>query len=481
MALNKSAGDRGGPKDVTSLERQELVSIDIPLLIRNRPAVSTAQSRDLIASSGHPVRSLKASKSAPLSGEIEVPGDKSISHRALILGGIAKGQTLIRGLLESEDVLHTANAVREFGATVERLEPARWRVHGAQWRSPSQPIDCGNSGTGARLLMGAAAGFRLDATFMGDASLSSRPMERVLKPLRKMGARTTGSTLPVSIHGGSLRGIRHINERASAQVKSAVLLAGLRASGVVEVAEPMPSRNHTENMLKAFGCDIEVSDGSIRLGEHRMLDGTEVRVPGDPSSAAFPIVAALLVPGSKVKLRNIMVSPLRTGLLATLKEMGAHIEFENLRTEAGEHIADVIVKSSSLHGVEIPSARAPSMIDEYPILAVAAAFASGPTIMHSVGELRVKESNRLAAIVDGLRACGIEAREEADSLLIDGAGPNAAGGGEIDSRADHRIAMSFLVFGLAAQRPVTANGAEMIATSFPGFAQLMSSLGAQIA
>lgn len=423
---------------------------------------------------------LSASPSARLEGEIEVPGDKSISHRALILGGLAEGETRISGLLEGADVLHTAEAVRAFGAEVDRLGPGEWTVRGGEWRSPSAPVDCGNSGTGARLLMGAAAGFDLDATFTGDRSLSSRPMERVLAPLRSMGARTEGSTLPVTVRGGNLRGIRFVNEKASAQVKSAILLAGLRASGEVEVVEPAPSRDHSENMLRAFGCEVESSGGTVRLGGSRKLRGAWVSVPGDPSSAAFPIVAALIVPGSRVTVRNVMMNPLRTGLLATLGEMGADLRIENRRTEGGEAIADVTAASSPLHGVEVPAGRAPSMIDEFPILAIAAACARGRSAMHGLAELRVKESDRLAAVVAGLRACGVEAREEGDSLVVEGRGEAPLGGAEVRAHHDHRIAMSFLVLGLAARQPVTVDGGDMIATSFPGFVRLFQSLGARI-
>ena len=427
-----------------------------------------------------PTEVLTGSRSEALSGEIEVPGDKSMSHRALILGGMAIGETRINGLLEGDDVLHTADAVRAFGAEVERLAPGEWRVRGAEWQSPAGPIDCGNAGTGARLLMGAAAGFPITATFTGDASLSSRPMERVLAPLRAMGARTEGSTLPATIHGGGLRGISFLNEKASAQVKSAILLAGLKAEGQVEVIEPCRSRDHSENMLRAFGCDVEVEGETIRLGARRRLVATDVAIPGDPSSAAFPIVAALLVPGSRVTIRNVMVNPLRTGLLATLLEMGADLRLENRRIEGGEGVADVTVTESTLHGIEVPAERAPSMIDEYPILAVAAAFATGHTAMHGLAELRVKESNRLAAVVAGLRACGVDAREEGDSLVVQGTGAPPRGGTQVQAHHDHRIAMSFLVLGLAARQPVAADSAGMIATSFPGFAPLMHSLGAQI-
>jgi 3-phosphoshikimate 1-carboxyvinyltransferase len=404
-----------------------------------------------------------------------------MSHRALILGSLAQGETRISGLLEGEDVLHTAAAVRALGAEVERVCAGEWRVRGAEWRSPEAPIDCGNSGTGARLLMGAVAGFPISVTFTGDRSLSSRPMERVLGPLRAMGAQTEGSTLPVTIHGGDLHGIRFVNEKASAQVKSAILLAGLRASGEVEVLEPAPSRDHSENMLRAFGCEVESEAGVIRLGRQRQLSGTPVLIPGDPSSAAFPLVAALITPGSHITIRKVMTNPLRTGLLTTLVEMGAELRLENQRMEGGESVADLNVSSSALIGVEVPASRAPSTIDEYPILAIAAAFARGRTVMRGLAELRVKESNRLAAVVAGLQACGIDAREEGDSLVVEGTGEPPRGGAEVQAHHDHRIAMSFLVMGLAAERPVTVDSADMIATSFPNFVPLMQSLGARIA
>jgi 3-phosphoshikimate 1-carboxyvinyltransferase len=424
---------------------------------------------------------LTGSRSEALTGDIAVPGDKSMSHRALILGALASGETRIRGLLEGDDVLHTAAAVRAFGAEVERIAPGEWRVCGAEWQSPAGPIDCGNSGTGARLLMGAAAAFPITATFTGDASLSSRPMERVLAPLRRMGARTEGTTLPVTINGGDLHGISFVNEKASAQVKSAILFAGLRASGAVVVIEPAPTRDHSENMLRAFGCEVESDGGVVRLGERRALTGTDIMIPGDPSSAAFPVVAALIVAGSKLTIRNVMVNPLRAGLLTTLKEMGADLRLTNQRIEAGEAIADVAVSASTLTGVEVPADRAPSMIDEYPILAVAAAFAQGRTVMHGLAELRVKESNRLAAVIAGLRGCGVDAREEGDSLIVRGLGGPPPGGAEVRANHDHRIAMSFLVMGLAARQPVTADSAGMIATSFPDFVPLMRSIGAHIA
>lgn len=415
------------------------------------------------------------------SGDIAVPGDKSMSHRALILGALADGVTRIRGLLEGDDVLRTADAVRAFGASAERVAPEEWHVRGTAWHSPERAIDCGNSGTAARLLMGAAAGFLIRAIFTGDDSLKSRPMDRVLEPLRQMGARAEGGRLPIAIEGGGLHAIHFVNEKASAQVKSAVLLAGLNAAGPVEVVEPAPSRDHLENMLRAFGCDVDCDGGVIRLGEQRKLSGTCVIIPGDPSSAAFLVVAALIVGISDVTIRNVLVNPLRTGLFATLLEMGAKLRFENERVEAGERIADIRASASRLRGVDVPVSRAPSMIDEYPALAVAAAFASGRTAMRGLAELRVKESNRLAAMVEGLRACGVAAREEGDSLVVEGTGHAPPGGALARAYGDHRIAMSFLVMGLAAEHPVSVDSAGMIATSFPGFVPLMNSLGARIA
>jgi 3-phosphoshikimate 1-carboxyvinyltransferase len=424
---------------------------------------------------------LAAAPSGALRGEVAAPGDKSLSHRALILGALSEGETQISGLLESEDVLRTVAAIRAFGAGTERLGPGEWRVEGAEWRSPEGPIDCGNSGTAARLLMGAVAGFPIEAVFTGDASLSRRPMERVLEPLRQMGARTEGSTLPVSLAGGGLSGIRFANSTVSAQVKSAVLLAGLRAQGKVEVTEPQRSRDHTETMLRAFGCEVHVEGNRVRLGEKRNLAGTMIEIAGDPSSAAFLLVAALLVPGSEVTLRSVMTNKLRAGLFETLREMGADLSESRLGVKSGEPVADLTARFSKLHGVEVPESRVPSMIDEYPILAVAAAFARGRTVMRGLSELRFKESDRLAAIVAGLRACGVEAREEGDTLIVEGRGGSPPGGAEVTSHRDHRIAMSLLILGLGARAPVAMDGAAMIATSFPGFVPLMHGLGAEIA
>ena len=415
-----------------------------------------------------------------LVGDIAVPGDKSMSHRALILGAMAEGETWIRGLLEAKDVLATAAAVQAFGARVDRAARESWRVKGAVWRSPDRPLDCGNSGTAARLLLGAAAGYRLEATFTGDASLSRRPMERVLAPLRQMGARTDGQTLPVRISGGGLAGISFLNAKASAQVKSAILLAGLRSKDDVEVHEPAPSRDHSEKMLRAFGCDVEQERGRVRLGERRQLFGTRVEIPGDPSSAAFPLVAALIIPDSQVTVRSVLVNPLRTGLFETLQEMGADLAVSNKRMAGYEPVADITARFSTLKGIVVPASRAPSMIDEYPILAVAAAFAEGRSEMHGLAELRVKESDRLAAIVAGLRACGVEARDEDDTLVIEGSREAPRGGAKVTAFADHRIAMSFLILGLAARQSVTVDSADMIGTSFPGFEALMRSLGADL-
>ncbi len=427
---------------------------------------------------------LHSTASPGLHGHVHVPGDKSMSHRSLILGGLAEGETWIEGLLEGDDVINTAKAVRAFGATVDRASSGKWRVIGSAWRSPRGHVDCGNSGTGVRLLMGAAAGFPIEATFTGDQSLSGRPMNRVLDPLREMGAEVSasdGGRLPAHIRGGKLRGISFLNAKASAQVKSAILLAGLNTADDVEVIEPARSRDHTENMLRAFGGDVEIEGDSIRLGERRKLRGTSVLIPGDPSSAAFPLVAALITPGSSVTVRSVMVNPLRTGLLKTLSEMGAELRIDNRRQAGGEEVADISAEFSRLHGLEVPATRAPSMIDEYPILAVAAACAEGTTVMHGLAELRVKESDRLAAILSGLHACGVDAHDEGDTLIVQGTGAAPRGGASVAAHHDHRIAMSFLVLGLASEQPVEVDSAAMIATSFPDFTALMRSIGARIA
>ena len=426
----------------------------------------------------------RSEPSPPLRGSVDPPRDKSISHRALILGALAKGETRIDGLLESLDVQRTAEAIRAFGATVEREAPGRWRVRGAEWRSPARDIDCGNSGTAARLLLGATAGFPIAARFTGDESLRRRPMARLLGPLADMGAvleSGDGGRLPVTLRGGKLRGLRFDSPLASAQVKSAVLLAGLRAEGPVEVVEREPSRDHTERMLRAFGCDVDFAPGRARLGGCRALTGTSVKVPGDPSSAAFPLVAALLVPGSRVALRSVLANPLRAGLVETLLEMGADLRASRPRPFGEEEAVDFEACFSRLRGVDVPAGRAPRMIDEYPILAVAAAAAEGVTRMRGIGELRAKESDRLAAIVDGLRACGVGASANGDDLIVEGCGGSPRGGAAVQARGDHRIAMSFLVLGLAARAPVTVDSGAMIPTSFPGFVEAMAGLGASVA
>jgi 3-phosphoshikimate 1-carboxyvinyltransferase len=418
---------------------------------------------------------------------VRAPGDKSMSHRALILGAMAAGVTEIEGLLEGEDVLATARATAAFGATVERLGEGRWRVIGrGGFKRPDGVIDCGNAGTGVRLLMGAAAGHPVTATFDGDASLRSRPMARVTEPLALMGARldwdAVKGRLPATVTGGALTAIAHVQTVASAQVKSAILLAGLNARGVTSVSEPERSRDHTERMLRAFGAVVDVEaagDGwIIRLEGGQRLTGTSVSVPGDPSSAAFPLAAALIVPGSQVTVEGVMLNPLRTGLFDSWREMGADLTIANRRTSGGEDVGDVTARHSTLSGVIVPPERAASMIDEYPILAATAAFASGRTVMRGVGEMRAKESDRIRLMVDGLRACGVEVEEEPEGLIVTG-GP-VRGGATVRTAGDHRIAMSCLVPGLAAQAPVTVDEPGMIATSFPGFGDVMRSLGALI-
>jgi 3-phosphoshikimate 1-carboxyvinyltransferase len=435
---------------------------------------------------------LTARRAGPLKGVVRAPGDKSISHRALILGALAHGVTEIEGLLEGDDVKRTAAAMAAFGATVERLGEGRWRVEGkGAFAEPADVIDCGNAGTGVRLIMGAAAGFDLVASFTGDASLRGRPMNRVLKPLGEMGATwlcRAGGRLPLTLQGGNLKHIAYRLPEPSAQVKSAVLLAGLHADGGAEVFEPEPTRDHTERMLRAFGAEVLVTEETggrrIVLPGGQRLTGTRVRVPGDPSSAAFPLVAALITRGSEVTVEGVLLNALRIGLLDTLGEMGADLSVTNLRDEGGETVADVTARYSRLTGVEVPPERAPSMIDEYPILAVAAAFAEGPTVMRGIGEMRVKESDRIALMAAGLAACGVGVEEGPDSLTVVGsvrANHNVAGGARVTTHGDHRIAMSHLVMGLASAEPISVDEPGMIATSFPGFVELMRGLGGEIA
>jgi 3-phosphoshikimate 1-carboxyvinyltransferase len=438
-----------------------------------------------------PEAGLTARPGGPLRGRVRAPGDKSISHRALILGALAQGETTIEGLLEGDDVIRTAQAMGEFGATVSRDADGRWRVAGhGRYVAPETVIDCGNSGTGVRLVMGAAAGFDLVATFTGDPSLRGRPMLRILRPLGEMGATwlcRDGGRLPLALKGGGLRGITYRPPEPSAQVKSAVLLAGLNAAGVTEVIEAKPTRDHTERMLTAFGGEIDVEDRNdgrhIRIVGGQRLVGAHVRVPGDPSSAAFPLVAALITPGSEVTVEGVLLNPLRAGLVVTLQEMGADLVIAGEREEGGERVGDVTARYSQLKGVVVPPGRAPSMIDEFPILAVAAAYAEGPTVMRGIGELRVKESDRIAMMAAGLTACGVGVEEEPEGLIVAGtakANHRVAGGGLARTHGDHRIAMSCLVLGLGAERPVAVDEPGMIATSFPGFGELMAGLGAEI-
>lgn len=426
---------------------------------------------------------LRSTPVSRIAGEARVPGDKSISHRALILGAMAEGDTQISGLLEGDDVLATAAAVRALGARVERTGPGSWGVTGAPWRSPGSALDCGNSGTACRLLLGAAAGWPVTAGFTGDVSLSNRPMRRVTAPLVQMGARFEGGDrLPLTLHGGDLSGIEHVSDVASAQVKSAILLAGLRAEGITTVTEPERSRDHSERMLRAFGVRVEETDVGTgrRISIHPgHLLGRPVAVPADPSSAAFPLVAALIAGGGRVTLPGILLNPLRTGLFTTLAEMGATVE--TLGESLGvEPVGTLIASPSSLKGVETAPERAPSMIDEYPILCIAAAFARGTTVMRGLAELRVKESDRIALMVTGLRACGVRVEDGPDWIAVHGTGGEVLGGAEIETHGDHRIAMSFLVLGTAARSAVAVRDAEMIATSFPGFVPLMTGLGADI-
>ncbi|THD54346.1 3-phosphoshikimate 1-carboxyvinyltransferase [Phenylobacterium sp.] len=438
------------------------------------------------------VTQLVAKRAGGLTGTVRAPGDKSISHRALILGALAQGLTEVEGLLEGEDVKRTAQAMAAFGAGVERLGEGHWRIEGkGGFAEPADVVDCGNAGTGVRLIMGAAAGFDMAATFTGDASLRGRPMNRVLKPLGEMGASwicRAGGRLPLTLKGGGLKHISYVLPEPSAQVKSAVLLAGLHAEGGAEVIEPEATRDHTERMLRAFGAQVDVHEEAagrrrIVLASGQGLTGTKVRVPGDPSSAAFPLVAALITPGSVVTVQGMLLNPLRIGLLDTLGEMGADLSVANVREEGGETVADVTARYSQLVGVEVPPERAPSMIDEYPILAVAAAFADGPTAMRGIGEMRVKESDRIALMAAGLAACGVAVEEGPDSLTVVGAqrgNHGVKGGAEVTTHGDHRIAMSHLILGLSADQPVAVDEPGMIATSFPEFLGLMRGLGAEI-
>lgn len=435
---------------------------------------------------------LTARQSGPMHGRARVPGDKSISHRALILGALTVGETTVGGLLEGDDVLHTADAMRALGARLECSGEQAWRIHGVGvggFAQPDGPLNFGNSGTGCRLAIGAIAGNDVTVAVVGDESLSSRPMRRVLDPLEKMGARVLaaadGGRLPLTLQGAADPiPITYESPVASAQLKSAVLLAGLAAPGETTVIEAEATRDHTERLLKHFGAKIT----SKPHGEHGRrivlkgqpeLEPANVLVPADPSSAAFPLVAALIVPGSELVLESVMTNPLRTGLLTTLREMGANIEAVDKRDGGGEEVAELRVRTSALKGVDVPAERAPSMIDEYPILAVAASFAEGVTRMRGLNELRVKESDRLAATADMLRANGVTVEIEGDDLIVQGKG-RPTGGGEVKTHMDHRIAMSALVMGLASENAVRIDDSAFIATSFPGFVELMRSIGADL-
>jgi 3-phosphoshikimate 1-carboxyvinyltransferase len=437
--------------------------------------------------SHHSPRPLTTIRAARLQGTVKVPGDKSISHRALMFGALATGITRITGLLEGEDVVNTAKAVTALGAPAAK-EGDTWVVKGrgvGGLAQPAGPIDFGNSGTGTRLMMGVVAGNPITVTMTGDASLSRRPMRRVLGPLKQMGLEIEDDreTLPLTVRGSdALTPMVYELPVPSAQVKSAILLAGLHAAGETTVIEAEATRDHTERMLRYFGAEVTTTekDGKrhITVKGDAEMTGRDVVVPGDPSSAAFLVSAALLVPGSDVTVQGVLVNETRTGLYTTLREMGADVAFLNEREEGGEPIADIRARYSKLHGVHVPAARAPSMIDEYPVLAAVAAFATGDTIMDGLAELKVKESDRLAATAAGLAANGVGASVDGDTLTVHGTGGPVRGGGRVATHLDHRIAMAFLTLGLASEQPVTVDDTAMIATSFPEFLDLMRQLGA---
>ncbi|MDX2027817.1 MAG: 3-phosphoshikimate 1-carboxyvinyltransferase [Alphaproteobacteria bacterium] len=434
---------------------------------------------------------LTSSRSKPLKGEITPPGDKSISHRAVMLGGIAEGTTEIHGLLEGEDVLCTVDALIALGAEVSKDSNSVWRIKGRGLeglREPAQIFNMGNSGTAARLLMGLLAGRPFNSSFTGDASLCKRPMGRVITPLEQMGVSFASEQgrMPLTLTGAKKpKPIAYHLPVASAQVKSAILLAGLSAEGTTTVIESIPTRDHSENMLRCFGVDIKIekqADGAeaISVTGPAQLRAQTIHVPADPSSAAFPLVAALLNPGSQITLRGVGLNPRRTGLFTTLQEMGGKISILNRREEGGEPVGDLVVEGSALKGVTVPPERAPSMIDEYPILGMAAACAQGTTRMLGLGELRVKESDRLALVADGLQRCGVKLEIQGDDLIIHGTGKPPQGGTTVATAMDHRIAMSFLVLGGVTEKPVTIDDGSFITTSFPRFISLMNRLGADI-
>ncbi len=437
------------------------------------------------------VHPLVSSLCGPLTGEAAVPGDKSMSHRAIMLGGIADGETRVRGLLEGEDVLRTIDALRALGAAIHKDSEGVWRIQGKGLKglhAAAHTLDMGNSGTAARLLIGLMSGRPFATTFTGDASLCKRPMKRIMTPLEMTGAtfQSADGKLPLTVTGAALpAAITYRLPVASAQVKSAILLAGLSAEGTTTVIESIPTRDHSENMLRHFGARVTIEkqpDGAdaISLAGRPHLTGQTLAVPADPSSAAFPAVAALLHAGSRVTLRNVGINPRRAGLYETLLEMGANIVFANRREEGGEPVADLVVEGSELRGITVPPERAPSMIDEYPVLAVAASCASGTTRMRGLGELRVKESDRLMLMAEGLARCGAKVEVEGDDLIVFGTGQPPKGEAVIETAMDHRIAMSFLVLGSIAPAPVRIDDGSFIATSFPGFTALMNGLGMKI-
>lgn len=436
---------------------------------------------------------IKAHKADALSGTAVIPGDKSISHRSIMFGSLAIGETIVSGLLEGEDVLHTAAAMRAMGAKIERSDDGLWRLHGVGvggLKEPDEVLEMGNSGTSTRLLMGLIGGHDITATFTGDASLVKRPMKRIVTPIEKMGAKflcRSGERLPLTVKGAQeVLPIEYELPVASAQVKSAIMLAGLNAAGRTTVIEDHPTRDHTENMLRHFGVDVKVEDldggrQAISLCGHQELQGCAVDVPRDPSSAAFAAVAALIVEGSGITMTNVGVNTRRDGVFTTLKEMGGDVRYENERIEAGEPVATIQVTSkNTLKGITVPEERVPSMIDEFPILAVAAACAEGTTTMTGLKELRVKESDRLLMMANGLKACGVDLEMGEDSLIIHGKGKAPKGGASVETALDHRIAMSFLVLGCATEEPVEIDDASPIKTSFPNFIELMNDLGAKI-
>ena len=437
-----------------------------------------------------------ASRGSPLAGDIRVPGDKSISHRALILGTVARGMTRVRGLLEAADVMSTLGAMRALGAVIERDGPEEdraWRIDGlgnGALLAPDAPLDFGNAGTGSRLTMGLVAPYDFPVTFTGDASLSSRPMGRVVEPLKLTGVQVIdeaqGCRLPLTLHGAPLAlPFEYTVPVPSAQVKSAMLLAALNIAGTSTVVEPVKTRDHTERMLAGFGAAIEMEESAggrtIRITGQQDLMAQDITVPGDPSSAAFPLVAGLIVPGSEITIRDVMLNETRTGLYETLIEMGADLTIANRRDNGGEAIGDITVRHSRLRGVTVPPERAPAMIDEYPVLSVAAAFAEGETLMQGLHELRVKECDRLEATAAGLSANGVTAEEGEDWLKVTGTGDGVPGGGSVETHLDHRIAMAFLTMGLASDAAVTVDDTVMIDTSFREFLPLMRGLGAALA